>query len=182
MQIKLAATEGKQESAFACVPQRPLRLLREEEVPELCRSELTRQVLYLKSLGVSDFNQFSFLETPSRLAFARAFAELHALKAMDDEGNLTFVGQTISRFQCPPKIAKTLLSSIDHGCTDEVLTICAMLQVKNVFIRPRRQERSKRPRNSLNHSPRNMAITSLCLPSTINLLVCLVAAPSGGHK
>ena len=109
---------------------------------------------------MSDFSQFSFLETPSRLAFARAFAELHALKAIDDEGNLTFVGQTISRFQCSPKIAKTLLNSIDHGCTDEILTICAMIQVHDVFIRPRRQEKIQEAEELFKSFASDMAITS----------------------
>ena len=179
---KAGRNGGQTGKCFRLCTAKTFETLREEEVPELCRSELTRQLLYLKSLGVSDFNKFSFLETPSRLAFARAFGELHALKAIDDEGNLTFVGQTISRFQCSPKIAKTLLNSIDHGCTDEILTICAMIQVQMFLSAHEGKKRFKRPRNCLNRSLRNMAITSPCLPSTINLLVCLVAAPSGGHK
>jgi ATP-dependent RNA helicase DHX8/PRP22 len=33
-----------------------------------------------------------------------------------------------------------LLTAVDLGCADEILTITAMLQVQNVFYRPREKQ------------------------------------------
>ena len=117
--------------------------LKDESIPEICRSNLIQQCLYLKSIGIVDFSQFSFLDMPHIYSFARAFEALHALGAINMDGTLTTFGQTISRFQCSPYIAKVLLNSLNQNCTEEILTICAMLQIKNVFVYPRNQEKLK---------------------------------------
>jgi ATP-dependent RNA helicase DDX35 len=117
--------------------------LEEEQIPEICRSDLIQQVLYLKGIGVFDFSQFAFVDMPDLHSFARAFDILHALGAINDDATLTMTGQTLCRFQCSPCIAKILLNSLETNCTEEILSICAMLQVKNVFVHPRKQNKLK---------------------------------------
>jgi len=43
----------------------------------------------------------------------------------------------MAEFPLLPSESKMLLASIDLGCSDEMCTIIAMLQVHNVFYRPR---------------------------------------------
>ena len=43
----------------------------------------------------------------------------------------------MAEFPVEPQLSKMLLTSVDLGCADEIITICAMLQVQNVFYRPR---------------------------------------------
>ncbi len=50
--------------------------------------------------------------------------------AIDDKGDLTKpVGEQMAELPLPPTISKMLLSSGEMGCTKEIATIVAMLQV-----------------------------------------------------
>ena len=42
----------------------------------------------------------------------------------------------MAEFPLDPKLSKMLLTSIDLGCSEEVLTIVSMLSVQNIFYRP----------------------------------------------
>merc|ERR1719503_146730 len=43
----------------------------------------------------------------------------------------------MAEFPMEPQLAKMLLTSVDLGCSDEIMTIVAMLSVQNVFYRPK---------------------------------------------
>lgn len=40
-------------------------------------------------------------------------------------------------FPVEPRLSKVLLSSFEFGCTEEVLTIVALLQVQNLWTNPK---------------------------------------------
>lgn len=67
----------------------------------------------------------------------RALELLNYLGALDDDGNITTIGHQMSELPLEPQLAKMLLVSADHECTNEMLTIVAMLSVQNVFMRPK---------------------------------------------
>ncbi|KAJ7361754.1 ATPdependent RNA helicase [Desmophyllum pertusum] len=46
----------------------------------------------------------------------------------------------MAEFPTDPMIAKMLLSSGEFGCSEEILTIAAMLQIQNIFVSPSRQK------------------------------------------
>jgi ATP-dependent RNA helicase DHX8/PRP22 len=74
---------------------------------------------------------------------------LYALEALDDDGLLTRLGRKMAEFPLEPVLSKTLLSSVEFRCAEEVLTIVAMLSVDSVFSRPKdkqSQADSKRAR------------------------------------
>lgn len=53
----------------------------------------------------------------------------------------------MSEFPLEPPLSKMLLASVDLGCSDEILTIIAMIQTGNVFYRPReKQDRADQKR------------------------------------
>lgn len=60
---------------------------------------------------------------------------LYALSALDDEGLLTRLGRRMAEFPLEPPLSKILIQSVDLGCSDEVLTIVAMLSVQNIWYR-----------------------------------------------
>jgi pre-mRNA-splicing factor ATP-dependent RNA helicase DHX15/PRP43 len=66
----------------------------------------------------------------------RALELLNYLGALDDDGNLTSFGQLMSEFPLDPQFAKALMVSPRYGCSEDILTIIAMLNVPNPFIRP----------------------------------------------
>lgn len=63
--------------------------------------------------------------------------QLNYLGALDDEGVLTQLGHKMSEMPLDPQLAKMLLVSPDFNCSNEMLSIVAMLSVPNVFMRPK---------------------------------------------
>lgn len=58
------------------------------------------------------------------------------LAAFDDEGNLTPLGEIMAEFPLDPQLSKMLIVSPEFRCSNEILTIAAMLSIPNVFLRP----------------------------------------------
>ena len=108
-------------------------------VPEIQRANLANVVLQLKAMGVNDLLHFDFMDPPSPQILIAALNQLYVLGALDDEGLLTRLGRKMAEFPLDPQLAKVLLASVDLGCSEEVLTIVAMLSVENVFVRPKDQ-------------------------------------------
>ena len=63
--------------------------------------------------------------------------QLWVLGALDNVGNLTPVGRKMSEFPMEPSMAKTLIESVEYGCSAEMLTIASMLSVPSVYYRPK---------------------------------------------
>ena len=55
--------------------------------------------------------------------------QLYNLGALDEEGLLTKLGRKMAEFPLEPPLSKMLIASVDLGCSEEILTIIAMLQV-----------------------------------------------------
>ncbi|KAH0882580.1 LOW QUALITY PROTEIN: hypothetical protein HID58_058676, partial [Brassica napus] len=68
------------------------------------------------------------------------------LGALDEEGLLTKLGRKMAEFPLEPPLSKMLLGSVDLGCSDEILTMIAMIQTGNIFYRPRDKSKLKQTR------------------------------------
>lgn len=108
----------------------------EQSYPEILRSNLSSTVLELKKLGVDDLVHFDFMDPPAPETMMRALEELNYLACLDNDGNLTALGRLASQFPLDPMLAVMLIGSFEFYCSQEILTIVAMLSVPNVFIRP----------------------------------------------
>ena len=108
--------------------------LQEQTYPEILRSNLGSVVLQLKRLGIDDLVHFDFMDPPAPETLMRALELLNYLGALDDDGNFTHIGYMMSCFPLEPELCKLLISSEDHGCSNEILTIISMLSVPNCFI------------------------------------------------
>eukprot|EP00271_Cylindrocystis_brebissonii_P001537 TRINITY_DN1179_c0_g2_i1.p1 TRINITY_DN1179_c0_g2~~TRINITY_DN1179_c0_g2_i1.p1 ORF type:complete len:738 (-),score=153.97 TRINITY_DN1179_c0_g2_i1:392-2605(-) len=116
--------------------------LQEQTYPEILRSNLANTVLTLKKLGIEDLVHFDFMDPPAPETLMRALELLNYLGALDDEGNLTKLGELMSEFPLDPQMAKMLVVSTDFNCSNEILSITAMLSVPNCFIRPREAQKA----------------------------------------
>ena len=88
------------------------------------------------------FRLFSFnQDPPAPETLMRALELLNYLGALDDDGNLTQVGAVMSEFPLDPQLGKMMCVSPQFKCSNEILTITAMLSVPNPFIRPRDQQK-----------------------------------------
>jgi ATP-dependent RNA helicase DHX8/PRP22 len=94
----------------------------------------------MKAMGINDLLSFDFMDPPSPHALLSALEPLYSLGALDEEGLLTKLGKKMAEFPLDPPLSKMLLASVDLGCSDEILTIIAMIQTGNIFYRPREKQ------------------------------------------
>ncbi|XP_024368018.1 probable pre-mRNA-splicing factor ATP-dependent RNA helicase DEAH2 isoform X1 [Physcomitrium patens] len=111
--------------------------LQPQTYPEILRSNLANVVLTLKKLGIDDLVHFDFMDPPAPETLMRALELLNYLAALDDDGNLTKLGELMSEFPLDPQMSKMLVVSPEFNCSNEILSITAMLSVPNCFLRPR---------------------------------------------
>lgn len=62
------------------------------------------------------------------------------LGALNDNGEVTPDGRRLADFPIDMELAKMLVTSVQLKCSDEMLTIVAMLSIQNVFFKPRKQK------------------------------------------
>lgn len=106
-------------------------------IPEIQRQNLAHTILMLKAMGINDLLHFDFMDPPPVNTMLTALEELYALSALDDEGLLTRLGRKMADFPMEPSLSKVLLASVEAGCSDEMLSIVAMLNLQQVFTRPK---------------------------------------------
>eukprot|EP00257_Ricinus_communis_P000889 XP_002510773.2 probable pre-mRNA-splicing factor ATP-dependent RNA helicase DEAH5 [Ricinus communis] len=109
-------------------------------IPEIQRINLGFTTLTMKAMGINDLLSFDFMDPPSPQALISAMEQLYSLGALDEEGLLTKLGRKMAEFPLDPPLSKMLLASVDLGCSDEILTIIAMIQTGNIFYRPREKQ------------------------------------------
>ena len=108
----------------------------EATYPEILRSNLASTVLDLKKLGIDDLVHFDLMDPPAPETLMRALEELNYLACLDDDGNLTVLGKLASEFPLDPALAVMLISSPEFYCSNEMLSLTALLSVPQIFVRP----------------------------------------------
>jgi len=106
-------------------------------IPEIQRSSLTSVVLMLKAMKINDMIAFDWMDPPPTETLINSMETLYHLGATNQEGLLTELGFLMAQYPMEPNLSKMLLVSMDTGCSDEVVSVIAMLSVQNVFYRPR---------------------------------------------
>jgi len=122
-------------------------------IPEIQRQNLSHTILMLKAMGVNDLLHFDFMDPPPTNTMLTALEELYALSALDDEGLLTRLGRKMADFPMEPSLAKALIASVDMGCSDEMLSIVAMLSIPTIFYRPKEKQQQADQKKSKFHDP-----------------------------
>ncbi|XP_047439691.1 probable ATP-dependent RNA helicase DHX35 [Mugil cephalus] len=112
-------------------------------VPEMQRTNLAPVILQLKALGIDNVLRFSFLSPPPAQTMVQALELLYALGGLDHYGRLTDpMGVRMAEFPLSPMFAKMLLESGNFGCSKEIVTIAAMMQIQNIFSVPPNQKKA----------------------------------------
>ncbi|XP_069740321.1 probable ATP-dependent RNA helicase DHX35 isoform X1 [Narcine bancroftii] len=115
--------------------------LPESTVPEMQRSNLAPVILQLKALGIDNVLRFHFLSPPPAQSMVQALELLYALGGLNDQCFLTDpLGLRMAEFPLSPMFAKMLLESGNFGCSQEILSIAAMMQIQNVLVVPPNQK------------------------------------------
>jgi ATP-dependent RNA helicase DHX8/PRP22 len=132
-------------------------------VPEIQRTNLSTVCLQLKAMGINDLLGFDFMDPPQSQTLVTALHSLYVLGALDDEGLLTRLGRKMAEFPLEPQLAKILLTSVDLGCSEEVLTVVSMLSVQNVFYRPKDKSAQADQKKARFHQPEGDHLTLLAV-------------------
>jgi ATP-dependent RNA helicase DHX8/PRP22 len=130
-------------------------------IPEIQRQNLSHIILMLKAMGINDLLHFDFMDAPPTNTMLTALEELYALSALDDEGLLTRLGRKMADFPMDPSLAKVLIAAVDIGCSDEILSIVAMLSMPTVFYRPKEKQTQADQKKAKFHDPHGDHLTLL---------------------
>ncbi|KAK0637064.1 pre-mRNA-splicing factor ATP-dependent RNA helicase prp22 [Bombardia bombarda] len=130
-------------------------------IPEIQRQNLSNTILMLKAMGINDLLRFDFMDPPPVNTMLTALEELYALGALDDEGLLTRLGRKMADFPMDPSLAKVLIASVEKGCSDEMVTIVAMLNQVTVFYRPKEKQAQADQKKAKFHDPHGDHLTLL---------------------
>merc|ERR1711871_614606 len=101
---------------------------------ELHRADISWPILLLKAIGIQNFLGFEFITPPHVESVRQALDMLYCLNILDEDCNLTEDGRTIASLPLEPRLARCLLSSVEMGCSADVLTIATMCCFDNPFI------------------------------------------------
>ncbi|KAL9242097.1 hypothetical protein vseg_016132 [Gypsophila vaccaria] len=132
-------------------------------IPEIQRINLGMTTLTMKAMGINDLLSFDFMDPPPPQALISAMEQLYSLGALDEEGLLTKLGRKMAEFPLEPPLSKMLLASVDLGCSDEILTMIAMIQTGNVFYRPREKQAQADQRRAKFFQPEGDHLTLLAV-------------------
>jgi ATP-dependent RNA helicase DHX8/PRP22 len=118
----------------------------------------------LKAMGINDILNFDFMDPPATNTTLTALEELYQLSALDDEGLLTRLGRKMADFPMDPGLAKALIESAAHRCSEEMLTIVAMIsgtQSQALFYRPKEKQQQADQKKSKFNDPHGDHLTLL---------------------
>jgi len=132
-------------------------------IPEIQRNNLSNTVLMLKAMGVNDLLNFDFMDAPPVQTMISSMELLYQLGALDTEGLLTRLGRKMAEFPIDPSSAKILIHSAEIGCSEEILTIVAMLQAQNIFYRPKDRQAKADEKKAKFHQPEGDHLTLLAV-------------------
>ena len=102
-------------------------------------------------MGINDLLHSDFMDPPPTNTMLTALEDLYPLS--DDEGLLTRLDRKMADFPMEPALAKVLIASVDIGCSDEILSIVAMLSVQTVFYRPKEKQNQADQKKAKFHDP-----------------------------
>ncbi|KAH6633269.1 P-loop containing nucleoside triphosphate hydrolase protein, partial [Boeremia exigua] len=109
-------------------------------VPSVSESDMLSECMDILSLGMSPID-FPYIVAPATETVVRALGILREMDAINARGTeLTSRGKLLSRLPIDMYLAAALLESPKLGCSDEVLTIVAMIEASDggnsLFVQP----------------------------------------------
>ena len=104
--------------------------------PEIMRSSLAGVILRMKSLNLGLVEDFPFIESPPRRAIADGYQLLTELGAVDEQNELTAMGQELARLPLDPRVGRMILEARSRQALTEVLIVASAMSVQDVRDRP----------------------------------------------
>ncbi|KAJ3431705.1 atp-dependent RNA helicase dhx33 [Anaeramoeba flamelloides] len=122
---------------YRLYPRESYKKFENSSTPEIIRNKFENAMLYLKALGLKKIYNLKWLSSPPSDLVVDSLSLLYSLNALNDQAQLTDTyGKPMSELPIEPRLAKMLLYSGKLGCSNEILTIAAMLSVREVWNSP----------------------------------------------
>ena len=109
--------------------------MRDFELPEIARVELSQCLLQLLVWGEKDLRSFPWFEKPPEQAFDQALTLLEQLDAISENG-LTELGKQMATLPLQPRLARLIVEGERLGCTKRAALCAALLSERDPFRRP----------------------------------------------
>lgn len=104
--------------------------------PEIKRTNLASVILQMLGMRLGDIDQFPFVEPPDSRMISDGFKLLEELGAVNRKRQLTDVGNTLTRFQLDPRMARIVIAANHLDCLEEILIIVSALSIQDPRERP----------------------------------------------
>lgn len=120
--------------------------MRPQTEAEITRTDISSAILLLKQAGVDDILSFDWVESPGTNAIKSGLLKLYGLKALDDNGKITKLGEQMVLLPVAPQLAACLLQAVHLGgirLLSTVLDVAACLSVENLLMNPRADQRDE---------------------------------------
>ena len=113
---------------------------------EIYRTDLTEVVLRMAELGISEFERFEFISSPSKSGLAGAIDALSLLDALNPDRSLTRCGEMMCAFPLLPRHSRIIVEAIlaYPDVIDEVLVAASFLSTMSPYVLPPGEEMEAR--------------------------------------
>ncbi|KHN18933.1 Putative ATP-dependent RNA helicase DHX35 [Glycine soja] len=92
-------------------------------------------LIQLNALGIDIILGFDWPASPSAEAMIRALEILYSLGVLDDDPKLTSpTGFQVAEIPLDPMVSKMIIAYSQLGCSEEIITIAALLSVQSIWI------------------------------------------------
>jgi len=124
---------------------------RHESLPDFQQSELLRMpleelVLQCKQLGLAPGRQMEHdsvqgflgkaLNPPHKLSVTNAIELLKAINCIDDNENLTILGEAVSKLPCDPRVGRMTILGCICGIGPQMVALSSAMNYRDPFIMP----------------------------------------------
>ncbi|ANB15915.1 Dhr2p [Sugiyamaella lignohabitans] len=118
--------------------------LRPQTEPEILRCDIASTILMLKRAGIDDVINFDWVESPDKKAITSSLVKLYGLKALNDQGKITALGEKMVVLPVSPHLAAVLIhASSDPTLLNAVIDIVACLSIEDLMINPHPDKRDE---------------------------------------
>lgn len=105
---------------------------------EILRTELTEVLLRMIDIGIKDFEHFDFISAPDRETIVSAVKLLFLFGAIDEDRELTSVGEMMTLFPLSPRHSRMIVEAVTRypEVLRETLTAASFLSNSSPFLLP----------------------------------------------
>ena len=122
---------------------------------EIHRTDLSEVVLRMTALGIKDYESFDFIAPPGKKEIRSAIESLKLLDAIDEERNLTSIGNMMTKFPILPKHSRMLVESMKFypDVLEETIIAASFLSSNSPFLLPHGMESEARKAHQAFYDP-----------------------------